>query len=93
MLHVCVSIYNESTIVVADNYFNKTKENILNGSKDSILFINEDRESFQIKGSVGYHREDKIFEDMKCWNPDKHPGYGAAALKVEEVYSGADKLI
>ncbi len=29
----------------------------------------------------------------KKWNPEKHPGHAAAALKVEEVYSGAEKLL
>jgi hypothetical protein len=28
---------------------------------------------------------------MKKWNPQKHPGHAAAALNVEEVYSGAEK--
>jgi uncharacterized protein len=30
---------------------------------------------------------------MKKWNPEKHPGRAAAALKVEEVYSGSEKLL
>ncbi len=30
---------------------------------------------------------------MKKWNPKKHPGHAAAALKVEEVYTGAEKLL
>jgi len=29
---------------------------------------------------------------MKTWNPPQHPGHAAAALKVEEAYSGAEKL-
>jgi hypothetical protein len=29
---------------------------------------------------------------MKKWNPDKYPGHAAAALKVEEIYSGSEKL-
>jgi hypothetical protein len=37
--------------------------------------------------------EGAIFEDMKKWNPEKHPGHAAAALKVEEVYKGAERLI
>jgi len=49
--------------------------------------------SFQIKGSIEYHKDGKIFEDMKQWNPTKLPGHAAAALKVEEVYSGAEKLL
>jgi predicted pyridoxine 5'-phosphate oxidase superfamily flavin-nucleotide-binding protein len=87
-----VSMYDSKTIVVADNYFDKTRKNILSGSKGSILFITNDKKSFQVKGSIKYHRTGKIFNDMKKWNPDKYPGYAAVALKVEEVYSGSEKL-
>ena len=89
----CVSKFSEDTIVVANNYFSKTLKNILAGSKGSILFITKERKSYQIKGSIEYHKEGIIFEDMKKWNPEKHPGHAAAALKVEEVYSGAEKLL
>jgi len=89
----CVSKFSEDTIVVADNYFNKTQKNILAKSKGSLLFITNDGEAFQIKGSIGYHKDGKVFEDMKSWNPTEHPGHAAAALKVEEVYSGAEKLL
>ena len=89
----CVSKFNEDTIVVANNYFSKTLENILAGSKGSILFITKEGKSYQIKGSIEYHKEGSIFEDMKKWNPKKHPGHAATALKVEEVYTGAKKLL
>jgi predicted pyridoxine 5'-phosphate oxidase superfamily flavin-nucleotide-binding protein len=89
----CVSKFSEDTIVVANNYFSKTLENILAGSKGSILFITKEGKSFQIKGSIEYLKEGRIFDDMKKWNPKKHPGHAAAALKVEEVYSGAEKLL
>lgn len=89
----CVRKFNEDTMVVADNYFDKTKKNILAGSKGSILFITNEGKAFQIKGTIEYHTEGEIFENMKTWNPEKHPGHAAAALKVEEVYSGAEKLL
>jgi len=89
----CVSKFSEDTIVVANNYFSKTLENILAGSKGSILFITKEKKSYQVKGSIEYHKEGRIFEDMKKWNPQKHPGHAAAALKVEQVYAGAEKLL
>ncbi len=89
----CVSLYDNETIVVADNYFDKTRRNILAGSKGSLLFITEDKKSYQIKGSIEYHKSGKLFENMKSWNPTKHPGNAAAALRVEEVYCGAEKLL
>jgi hypothetical protein len=89
----CVSMFDDETIVVADNFFDKTRKNILAGSRGSLLFITADNKAFQIKGTIEYHKSGAIFEDMKSWNPAKHPGHAAAALKVEEVYSGAKKLL
>jgi len=89
----CVSKFNQDTIVVANNYFSKTLENIQAGSKGSILFLTKEMKSYQIKGRIEYHTEGTIFENMKKWNPKKHPGHAAAALKVEEVYAGAEKLL
>ena len=89
----CVNKFNEDTIVIADNFFDKTRKNILAGSKGSILFITNEDKSFQVKGAIEYHKEGDIFEDMKKWNPKQHPGHAAAVLKVEEVYSGSEKIL
>lgn len=88
----CVKKFAEDTIVVADNYFDKTRKNIAAGTRGSILFITPDDKAYQLKGSVEYHTEGDIFEDMKTWNPKEHPGHAAAVLKVEEVYAGAKRL-
>ena len=89
----CVRIFSEDTFVIADNYFNKTRWNILAGSRGSLLFLTSKIKSFQIKGRIEYHESGEIYEDMKTWNPIKHPGHAAAAIKVDEVYSGAEKLL
>lgn len=89
----CVSMFDEETLVVADNYFNKTRKNLRAGSKGSLLFITPEGKSYQVKGRMEYHTEGAVFQDMKKWNPEKHPGHAAAALTVEEVYSGAKKLL
>jgi uncharacterized protein len=47
----CVSKFSEDIIVVANNYFSKTLNNILEGSKGSLLFITKEGTSYQIKGS------------------------------------------
>lgn len=89
----CVSKYREDMLVVADNFFNKTKANILAGSQATLLFITKEGKSYQIKGKIEYHTEGAVFEDMKQWNPTKLPGHAAAALRVEQVFSGAEKLV
>lgn len=88
----CVKKFSEDKLVVADNYFSKTRANILTGSKGAILFITKDGKAFQVKGSIDYERQGDIYDDMKEWLDPKFPGNAAAVLNVEEVYSGADKL-
>jgi len=78
--------------VVADNYFSKTRANILAGSLGSVLFITKDGQAYQIKGHLEYHTAGAIFDDMKQWNPPRHPGHAAVALNVEQVYSGSQRL-
>jgi uncharacterized protein len=89
----CTSLYGEEYFVIADNYFSKTRKNILTGSTGSILFITDENKAYQIKGTIQYHKKGDLFDDMKTWNPEKHPGVGAAALKVDTIYSGAEQLL
>jgi predicted pyridoxine 5'-phosphate oxidase superfamily flavin-nucleotide-binding protein len=89
----CVRKISEDKLVVADNFFNKTRANILSGSKGSLLFITKEGKSFQIKGDIEYRTEGVVFDDMKKWNPTDLPGRAAAVLKVEHVYSGGEQLI
>ncbi|MCF6175564.1 MAG: pyridoxamine 5'-phosphate oxidase family protein [Victivallaceae bacterium] len=89
----CVSKYDDETLIVADNYFDKTKQNIIDGSKGVILFITGDNKAYQIKGSIEYCTSGLIYDDMKAWNDPKHPGHAAVAIKVEAVYKGAEKLV
>lgn len=84
--------YSESIIVIADNYFDKTRRNLLTGSKACILFITNEGKSYQLKGSVRYLQSGEIYDNMKKWNPSKHPGHAAACLEVEEVYSGSERI-
>ena len=87
-----VAAYGDDTLVVSDNYFDKTRANILAGSKGSILFITDDNKAFQVKGRLAYYQSGPVFDDMKTWNT-KYPGHAAAAVHVEAVYNGAKKLI
>lgn len=89
----CVALYDDSTVLIADNYFDKTRRNILAGSKGSLLFMADGQKPYQIKGTISYHRSGPLFDHMKSWNPKKHPGHAAAALAVEEVCSGAERLL
>jgi predicted pyridoxine 5'-phosphate oxidase superfamily flavin-nucleotide-binding protein len=87
-----IGIYDDHTIVIAENYLNKTKANILSGSRASLVFLTKSRKSYQIKGSIEYTKSGPLFEFMKTVNIPGYPGHAAVALKVESVYSGAEKL-
>ncbi len=89
----CIARYGDEHFVVADNYFDKTRANILAGSKGSFLFITNEDKAYQIKGRIEYYQSGPIFDDMKQWNPEKHPGHAAAAILVEEIYCGSEKIV
>ena len=88
-----VKLLDDGRIVVADNYFNKTRKNIQSGSRAAVLFITGEKKSYQAKGEVEYLTAGPIYEDMRQWSDQKHPRIAAAVLRVDELYSGAQKLI
>ncbi len=87
-----VSIFNNEKIIIANNYFDKTLKNIKSGCSGNFLFITDENKPYQLKGTYDYFTEGPAFDDMKTWNPSKHPGHGVAVLTVEEIYSGSNKI-
>ena len=75
----CVSKYSDEYLIVADNYFSKTRNNLKKEKKGSLLFITAEKKAYQVKGIVEYHTDGPIFDNMKSWNDPKHPGVAAAA--------------
>jgi len=63
------------------------------GSSASFLFITDEDKSYQVKGNIEYLTSGPIFDDMKQWNPEKHPGHAAVAVVVKEIFSGSEKLV
>ncbi len=88
----CVRRYGDDRVVIADNYFAKTRANILAGSQGALLFITEDRKAYQLKGTFEYVTSGEIYQDMKTWLDPKHPGHAAVVLHVAQVFSGATQL-
>ncbi len=87
-----LQIHGDNLIVIADNYFHKTRANIRAGSHGALLFLTTERKSFQLKGNIEYLTSGPLFDAMKQWNPSKHPGVAAAVLHLEEIYNGAERL-
>ncbi len=89
----CVNLESDHSIVIADNYFDKTRKNIQAGSPGSVLFMTNAGKTYQVKGPVAYQTEGAVFDNMKKWNPEKHPGHAAVVVACAEVYSGAEKIL
>ena len=85
---------NEETLVLADNYFDKTRKNIQAGCACSLLFISPEDKAYQLKGSVSYETSGEAFEAMKKgWLPAKYPGVAAVVFSIESVFCGAEQLL
>lgn len=80
-------------MIVVDNYFDKTRANIMAGSKGSMLWITDKGKSYQVKGTLEYHTEGPIFDAMRQWAGTKHPRVAAVVLIPDEAYSGSTKLL
>jgi len=89
----CVKKYSDDKIVIADNYFNKTRVNIKSGCSGSVLFITKDKKSYQIKGPLEYHTDGAVYNDMKKWLDSRFPGVATVSLTVKEVYCGGERLL
>ncbi|MGM0432099.1 MAG: pyridoxamine 5'-phosphate oxidase family protein [Spirochaetota bacterium] len=88
----CVELSDDELVVIADNYFSKTKQNIEQGSPASVLFITGEGKAYQIKGKVEYYKTGTYYDFMKSWNPKEHPGHGALVITPQEIYKGKKKL-
>jgi len=88
-----VARHDDSTFIIANNAFHKTRQNILSGTKASLLFITKNFKAYQIKGSITLQENGPLFEVAKRLTPEKYVCHSAAVLQVEEVFSGAERLL
>jgi predicted pyridoxine 5'-phosphate oxidase superfamily flavin-nucleotide-binding protein len=84
-------IVDDETIMIADNFFYKTAQNLEENPKISLLCYNsENKKSFQIKGSASVIKEGEKFEQMRKWVQGvnvKLPAKSCVMVKVEEIYN------
>ena len=88
-----VKMSKEGNIVIADNFFQKTRANIFAGSRGAVLYITKEGKSYQLKGTIEYFKDGEVYEDMMKWADPQYPRVAAALLKVEEAYSGSEKIL
>ncbi len=88
-----IALHESGCFVIADNYFNKTKQNILDKSRGSLLFMTKENISYQVKGRIEYHKDGNYYDFIRQNTDEKYPVHGCAVLFVEEAYSGEKALI
>jgi len=93
-----LKVYSDNQILIADNKFFKTKKNLEENPKLSFVVLDtKTKKAYQLKGSVKIHKEGRVFEDAKKWvkmeTNSRLTPKSAVILEVEEIYSGADKII
>lgn len=88
----CLKALDSQTILVADNYFKKTKKNLIQNNKVDFCMLDEKAKSYQIKGTAEYLTEGKYYEEVRGWCDKKHPRKAAVLIHVKEVYNGAEKI-
>lgn len=87
-----LKVIDDQTVLIADNYLNKTRENLLSNGKISFLVSDEKKGSFQIKGTAKRRTEGKMFDEVQTWVSDELPRVAAVIMHIEEVYNGAERV-
>ena len=93
-----LKVYNDKQILIANNKFFKTETNLLENPKISFVVLDkENNKSYQIKSTIEFHSDDKIFKDTVEWVENKRSGpttypKSGIILNVEEIYCGAEKI-
>ena len=88
-----LKVIDDETVLIADNYLNKTRDNILNNPKIAFVVRDEEKGSFQIKGAAKRLIDGPMYGEVQKWVPEKFPKVAAVVLYVEQVYNGAEQLV
>ncbi|MFA5240085.1 MAG: pyridoxamine 5'-phosphate oxidase family protein [Phycisphaerae bacterium] len=87
-----LKVVDDETVLIADNYLKKTRDNILSNGKISFVVRDEKKGSYQIKGTAERLTEGPLFDEVQKWVSDDHPKVAAIVMHVEEIYNGAEQI-
>ena len=81
---------DEDTILIADNYMNKTRLNLEKNPRISLVTKDATKCPFQFKGKVEIFESGKYFDTVTEWGQNamtKLTPKAAVLMKVDEIYS------
>ncbi|MBN2456513.1 MAG: pyridoxamine 5'-phosphate oxidase family protein [Sedimentisphaerales bacterium] len=87
-----LKVVDDQTVLIADNFLNKTRDNILSNGKITFAVRDDEKGSFQIKGAAERLTEGTLFDEVQKWAPDTLPRVAAIVMNIEEIYNGAEQL-
>lgn len=86
-------IIDPETVLVSDQFFNKTIENLQDNPKASLMYW-EGNEGYQLKGTITVETSGKRYDETAQWIEErgKEIGFplkskGVVILKIEEIYA------
>jgi len=85
-----LKVVDDETVLIADNFFHKTRDNILSNGKIAFVVLDVEKGSFQIKGTAERLTEGAMFDEVRRWVPDDMPRVAAVVMHVEDIYNGAE---
>ncbi len=87
---------DDETIVIADNKFGKTRENLESNPKLAFVVLDADtKKAYQVKGSVERYSEGDKYQSVVDWVHIKHPETTpkvALYVQVDAVYCGIEQI-
>ncbi|MFC1761959.1 pyridoxamine 5'-phosphate oxidase family protein [Planctomycetota bacterium] len=87
-----LKVIDDQTVLIADNYLHKTRDNILSNGKIAFAVCDEEKGSFQIKGTAKRLTEGALFDEVQKWVPVDLPRVAAVTMHIEEIYNGAEQI-
>jgi len=81
---------DEDTILIADNYMNKTRQNLEKNPRISLVTKDATKCPYQFKGTTEIFESGKYFDIVTEWGQNamtKLTPKAAVLMKVEEIYS------
>jgi hypothetical protein len=87
-----LKLIDDKTVLIADNYFKKTKKNMLENPQIAFAVLDEKAGSYQLKGRTEYVTKGKYYKEIREWCDKKHPRKAAVVVHIKEVYNGAKKI-